>query len=93
MDEYTVERICEHKFDNTAKEWLVKVMWADYPGEDSWEPLDSMIDQIEDLVKDYCQDKNLTWYRVNNPTGNAVFGLRALPQPVNKIDLLKPKQK
>lgn len=52
----------DHRYDKILDEWQVKVKWADYPNQDSWEPIDIMISQIHDLVKQYCQLNDIEWY-------------------------------
>ena len=41
---YSVECIVDHKYCDRFKEWQLKIKWQDYPGEDSWEPLDNMLE-------------------------------------------------
>jgi hypothetical protein len=89
QQEYEVEAILDCKLEKRRKDpYLYLIRWIGYgPEDDSWEPLQAVLNSCAELVADYHR-KNL-----HNPPAPPELGAMYAPQPIAMDTPIRPTQR
>ena len=98
---YTVEAIMKHRregepcpIDRRAAAYKLYIRWQGYtPSEDTWEPLENMLNDIPDMVEDYFKAQNLTVEEVmyKEESYQKLTKIRPTPAKPNSPAIIKKK--
>lgn len=77
---YKIERIVNFRWNTSSKRWEFEILWQGFPGENSWEPFLTLLQDVPEILCAYLHT-------------NTSFPLRKLLLRRHKPDLLKMQKK